>query len=169
MGMDFAMYAYLPCFDTFARTVTCYPAASQPGASSFPSRGIFDTNETDVVAMDGSILTDTRTELDIFMPEWPTLPVQGDVFYIPWEDDVDGGNFVVADVHGQRGNAGGELTLILTRMLPTLVPGYLIEVDALAVGDLDFAMPMMTINPTTTLPVLPYGLASPDFALPVLS
>jgi len=141
MGVDFPAYVYEPCFETFARSVVCYPAVSQPGVPAFGGRGIFDTNETDVVAMDGSIITDTRTELDLLMLEWIPLPVQGDVFDIPDEDDVKGGMFVVSDVHGQKGNAGGEITLILTAMVPTLVPGYELGVVAFNVGGLDIAKP----------------------------
>jgi hypothetical protein len=161
MGVDFATWVYEPCFNTFARTIVFYPAVSQPGVGSFQARGIFDTNEIDVDAMDGSILTNARTELDIFMPEWPVYPKQGDIVDIPWEDDVDGGTFQVADVHG-FGNAGGELTLILSRYGDSKLPGYLVlapnyflgalgwgiaptlgAVDGFFVGSLDFAMPVL--------------------------
>jgi hypothetical protein len=142
MGVDFATWVYSPCFDTFARSLTFYPIVSQPGVAGFVARGIFDTNETDVVAMDGSILTNARTELDIFQPEWGVYPRQGDVVDIPWEDDVDGGVFTVADVHG-FGNAGGELTLILSRYEPSKLTGYLLLAPSYTLGALDFATPAL--------------------------
>jgi hypothetical protein len=140
MAINFPSTVYLPCFDTFARSVTFYPVVSQPGIAGFAARGIFDTNETDVVAMDGSIVTNARTELDIFQPEWAVYPRQGDIVDIPWEDDVDGGVFTIADVHG-FGNAGGELTLILSRYEPSKLTGYLLLANSYSVGALDFAAP----------------------------
>jgi len=139
-SVDFAFWVYEPCFGIFARSVTFYPTVSQPGVGGFVTRGIFDTNDIDVIGQDDEIVTDSRTELDIFMPEWSVLPQQGDTCFIPWESDVDGGAFVVADVHG-HGNAGGELTLTLTRYEQARLAGYL------------FIPP-------------PYALASPSFAAP---
>lgn|SRR5262245_39029114 len=142
MGIDFAFWVYSPCFDTFARSITFYPVVSRPGVAAFAARGIFDTNETDVVAMDGSILTNARTELDIFQPEWSIYPRQGDIIDIPWENDVDGGVFTVADVHG-FGNAGGELTLILSRYEDSKLVGYLVLTPGYSLGALDFAKPVL--------------------------
>jgi len=145
MGVDFAVWVYAPCFDTFARSLTFYPVVSQPGAAGFAARGIFDTNEIDVIAMDGSILTDTRTELDIFQPEWQIYPRQGDIVDIPWENDVDGGVFTVADVHG-IGNAGGEMTLILSRYESgkLINSGYILLAPNYALSSLDFAAPVLS-------------------------
>jgi len=143
VGVDFPTWVYSPVFDTFARTLTFYPVMSQPGVGGFAARGIFDTNEIDVEAMDGSILTNARTELDIFMPEWEIYPQQGDVVDIPFEDDIDGGVFTVADVHG-FGNAGGELTLILSRYEPGKLPGYLLTAASYDLSSLDFATPQLT-------------------------
>jgi len=141
MAVDFAVWVYSPCFDTFARQIMYFPIVSQPGVSGFPARGIFDTNDVDVQALDGSIYTDARTELDIFQPEWAVYPLQGDIVDIPWEDDVDGGVFTVADVHG-HGNAGGELTLTLQRYEPG--------------------------KTGLVFTAWPYTLKSPSFAKPVL-
>src|SRR5262245_30927851 len=143
MPVDFATWVYSPCFDTFARSLTFYPVVSRPGVAGFAARGIFDTEETDVVALDGSILTDSKTRLDIFMPEWTTYPLQGDMVDIPWEADVDGGVFTISDVHG-HGNAGGELTLTLTRYEPDkLVGGYLFLTPSFSLGALSFAKPVL--------------------------
>lgn len=144
MPVNFASWVYGPCFGTFARSLVYYPVVSQPGVGGFDARGIFDTNEVDVIAMDGSIVTDTRTELDIFMPEWPVIPRQGDIVDIPWEEDVDGGVFMIADVHGHRGNAGGEMTLILSRYEDAKMPGYLFTTPGFSVGGPDFAKPVLS-------------------------
>ena len=143
MPVDFPFWVYEPCFETFARSITYYPVVSQPGVGGYAARGIFDTNETDVVGMDGSIYTDARTELDIFMPEWSTYPRQGDLVYIPMEADVDGGNFIVTDVQG-KGNAGGELTLTLGRYEEAKMPGYLVTTASFSVSSLDFAKPVLS-------------------------
>jgi len=142
MAVDFATWVYLPNFDTFARSITFYPLVSQPNVPPFAARGIFDTNEIDVVGMHDEIITDSRTELDIFMPEWSVYPQQGDMVDIPWEADVDGGLFLVADVHG-HGNAGGELTLTLSRHDSRLA-GYLFVIPEFAVGSPSFDKPVLS-------------------------
>jgi len=160
MSVDFATWVYLPNFDVFARQITFYPLMSQPNVPPFAARGIFDTNEIDVVAMNGSIVTDSRTELDIFQPEWSVYPVQGDMVDIPWESDVDGGLFLIADVHG-HGNAGGELTCTLARYDSRLM-GYLVTASAYAVDALGWP------TPPNVGRVDGYSVPSPDFATPVL-
>ena len=144
MGVDFATWVYLPNFDAFARSLTFYPLVSQPSGMPFVARGIFDTNDIDVVGMNNEIITDSRTELDIFMPEWAVYPVQGDVVDIPWEDDVDGGLFQIADVHG-HGNAGGELTCTLARFEQGRLLGYFLKPAqaSFTLGALDFATPAL--------------------------
>jgi hypothetical protein len=144
MGVDFATWVYSPNFDMFARTLMFFPVASQPGVSGFAARGIFDTNETDVQALDGSIYTDARTELDIFQPEWSVYPKQGDMADIPWEDDVDGGLFVVADVHG-HGNAGGELTCTLQRYEQGEGKRFIVTAWPMSLGSPSFAKPPLTV------------------------
>src|SRR5215467_6673430 len=140
MGLDYPFWVYQPCYETFARSITFYPMVSQPGVAGFAARGIFDTNETDVIAMDGSIYTDAKTELDIFMAEWAVYPRQGDIVDIPFEDDIDGGVFVVSDVQG-FGNAGGELSLTLQRYEEAKMPGYLFTTANYSIGALDIAVP----------------------------
>jgi len=143
MAFDFAQWVYSPCFDLFARQITFMPFKSQPNVPPFQSRGIFDTNEVDVIGHENEIITDARTELDIFMPEWSVYPVQGDMVDIAWESDVDGGLFLVNDVHG-HGNAGGELTLTLARY-DTRLMGYLVSAvpGGFALGSPDFAVPTL--------------------------
>ena len=145
MGVDFATWVYGPNFDMWSRSLMFFPVVSQPGISGFGARGIFDTNEVDVQALDGSIYTDARTELDIFQPEWEVYPKQGDVVDIPWEDDIDGGVFTVADVHG-HGNAGGELTLTLQRYEPGPGTDTLFTSWPLMLGSLSFARPVLAIR-----------------------
>src|SRR5262252_2844252 len=143
MSVDFATWVYLPNFDAFARSITIYPRASQPGVAGFAARGSFDTNEVDVIGMDAEIITDCRTELDIFQPEWSVYPLQGDIIDIPPESDVDGGLFEVSDVMG-LGNAGGELTLRLSRFEQGRLLGYLVTTSSFAVGALSFAKPVLS-------------------------
>jgi hypothetical protein len=141
MGVDFATWVYAPNFDAFARLITFIPMVSQPTVPPFAARGIFDTNDIDVLGLDNEIITDSRTELDIFMPEWVVYPLQGDLVDIPWENDVDGGMFVVSDVHG-HGNAGGELTLTLSRY-DTRLAGHFVTTKGYSLGALSFAKPVL--------------------------
>jgi hypothetical protein len=158
-SVDFATWVYEPCFGIFARSITFYPLKSQPNVPAFVARGIFDTNEIDVIGMDSEIITDSRTELDILMPEWSVYPTQGDMVDIPWESDVDGGLFLVSDVHG-HGNAGGELTLTLQRF-DTRLMGYLVVAPNYNVGALAWSNPSIgTVDG--------YSVGSPSFSTPAL-
>jgi hypothetical protein len=114
MAINFALLVYTPCYEVFARPVTFTPVNSQPGQSAYASRGIFDTNEVEVVGLDGSIYQDTRTELYILQSDFTVQPLQGDLVDIPFDSGVAGGSFEIDNVHW-AGNAGGEVTLILKR------------------------------------------------------
>jgi hypothetical protein len=118
MPIDFSNEVYLITRNTFARDVTVTPIASQPGVPSFASYGIFDSKETDVLAEDGSIFSDSKTILDIRVEDFPVEPIQGDRVLVSDMPGAPGGFFEVADVGG-KGNAGGELTLTLKRIVQT--------------------------------------------------
>jgi hypothetical protein len=143
MAVNFAQWVYSPCFDLFARSVTIMPLASQPGQGPYAARGIFDTNEVNVEALDGSIFSDTRTELDIFEPEFPILPQQRDLVNIPFAEDVDGGDFEISDTNA--GNAGGEITLTLRRLEPAKILMRIFNVSDYSLGHPSFATPTLTV------------------------
>jgi len=170
MGVNFATWVYSPCFDTFARTLTYTPLVSQPSVGAFQARGIFDTNERDVLGLDDNIFTDAKTELDIYMPEWPVLPLQGDQVDIPWEDDVDGGTFLVSDVQG-HGNAGGELTLTLQRIVPVkaVLPKVLLSTGMFYIDSPVFARPKPGLPSRVLSKPATYNLGAPSFATPALT
>jgi hypothetical protein len=123
MGLDFPGYVYMPCMEIFARQITVYPYASQPGAAPYTGRGIFDTNEIEIEGLDGSQIEGTRTELDIMESEWTVLPKQDDRVSIPADLMLPGGEFVVSSV-ADKGNAGGEITLVLKRLEEWKLIGY---------------------------------------------
>jgi len=116
MQVNFPLQLYGPLFDFYARPVTINPLVSQPGSPSYDARGILDTKGIDVVAEDGSVFSDARTQLDIRQIEFATMPMQGDTIDIAVDQDVDGGSFEVTSLEGW-GNAGGEITLILKRIV----------------------------------------------------
>jgi len=164
MAVNFLQEVYIPAFNLFSRSVVVSPAISQPGQAAYNARGIFDTNETDVIGLDNQIFSDAKTELDILIDEFPILPKQGDIIFIPYEADVDGGTFEVLDLAGV-GNAGGEITLTLKRIVESntvIITGrYIIGVpvsspariylgtiaQALSydLGPLDYAVPGLTV------------------------
>jgi hypothetical protein len=162
MAIPFPTVAYLPCYEVFARPVTFYPLNSQPGVASYGGRGIFDTNSIEIVAQDGSLYSDTRTELDILQSEFDVLPMQGDRLFIPWDQELDGGSFEVSDV-SDKGNAGGESTLTLRRLVVDKLVG-----TAYTLGALDFARPVLNIV-KAPLTATSYSLASPEADQPVLT
>ena len=118
MPVDFSNEVYLVAFNVFARSITVTPLASQPGVPSFGGYGIFDSKETDVLAEDGSIFSDSKTILDIRSEDFAVEPIQGDRVLVSDMPGARGGFFEISDVGG-KGNAGGELTLTLKRIVPT--------------------------------------------------
>jgi hypothetical protein len=115
MPVNFSDQLYLPNFDTFARVVIVTPVASQPGQGAYPARGIFDTAPIDVVAIDGSIVSEQRTILDLREVEFAVLPLQGDQFAIPADGGLpDAGAWEAIDAVR---NGGGEATFTLRKLM----------------------------------------------------
>lgn len=116
MPIDYATRLYLPLYDTFARTITIVPIGSQPGMRPYNARGIYDSVAIDVVAMDGSILSDQKTVIDIREAEFEILPAQRDHVLIPGDSGLpDEGEFEVIDADS---NGGGETTLTIRKLVP---------------------------------------------------
>jgi hypothetical protein len=114
MGVDYSTTIYLPNFEFFSRAVTITPLASQPNAAPYTARGIFNTDEIDVPAEEGAILTDQRTYIEIREFEFAVLPQQGDHVNIP----ADRGAMVALgdfEIINAWTNGGGETTLTLAR------------------------------------------------------
>jgi hypothetical protein len=130
MLVDLPSDLYRPVYDFWARPVTVTPMASQPGHPAYASRGILKTNETDIVALDGSIISDSKIVLAIIIDEYPTPPMQRDIINIPPHMGLAGGIFEVSDLvgHALTGNSGGELVLVLKEIVvakpPTMVGSY---------------------------------------------
>jgi hypothetical protein len=147
MAVEFATQLYNPCFTMFSRPVTFYPLVSQPGEPAFIGRGIYDSNDYAFDLYGEAILSDAKIELDIFHPEFPIVPMQGDQLYIPTHLFIPGGNFEVTDVSPD--NAGGEITLTLRKMVTASVfplPLYPLNiVPAYTLGALAFAKPPLTV------------------------
>jgi hypothetical protein len=115
MPVNFSDLVYLPNFDTFARAIFITPVASQPGQAAYQARGIFDTVPIDVVALDGSIVSEQRTILDLREVEFAILPVQGDQVAIPADGGLpDAGNWEIID-NSRIG--GGEATMTLRKLM----------------------------------------------------
>ena len=116
MALNFSTLVYLPNMDTFARKVTVTPLASQPGAPAYSSRGIFDTRPVDVAGMDGSIISDQQTILDVRDAEFNAVPEQLDRIHIPADADAGAalGDWEVVDTES---NGGGLTTLILRKFM----------------------------------------------------
>ena len=116
MAVDFSTLVYLPNFDLFARPVTITPLASQPGAPAYTARGIFDTRPVDVAGMDGSIISDQQTILDVRDEEFSVVPEQLDRIHISADPDAgrDLGDYEVTNIES---NGGGETTLVIRKMV----------------------------------------------------
>lgn len=140
MGLAFPTLVYEPCFEVFARPVLVTPLVSQPGAAAYSARGIFDTNSMDIEgeAEEMTYFSSTRTELDIMQTEFTVLPMQGDYISIPDDEMVPGGEFIVSDI-ADKGNAGGEATLVLKRREEWKLVGY-----SFFTQSPDFARPVLT-------------------------
>jgi len=116
VAVNFSTLVYLPNYDTFARAVTITPLASQPGMPAYTARGIYDTRPIDVQALDGSIISDQQTILDIREAEFSVLPQQLDRVFIGSDADAGPalGDFEVVDADS---NGGGETTLVLRKIV----------------------------------------------------
>jgi hypothetical protein len=119
MAINFSTLVYLPNYDTFARAVTITPLASQPGSPAYTARGIYDTRPIDVAAMDGNIISDQQTILDVREAEFTVVPAQLDRVYIGPDADAGPalGDFEVVDADS---NGGGETTLVLRKIMASL-------------------------------------------------
>ena len=117
MGVNYSTAIYLPNFNQWSRPVTFYPVVSQPTVLSYTNRGIFGTVAIDIVAMDGSDISEQRAILDILEAEYLVLPVQQDRVYIP---DDPGGMPSAGwwEINATETNGGGETTLTLRKYTP---------------------------------------------------
>jgi hypothetical protein len=124
VGVNYSLMIYAPNFTQFARPVTFYPVASQPGlGGGFAGRGIFHDGRLDVVLEDGSLYVNQETSLDILESDFAGVPMlqQFDRVNIP--QDPGGmpaeGDFEVTTV---TRNGGGETNLILREWSATSSP-----------------------------------------------
>jgi hypothetical protein len=113
MAINYSAMVYEHAQNTFSRLVTFTP---QDGSSAFPGRGIMDTDPIDVMAEDGSVISETRVVLDIRDDEYAVVPRQGD--RVDVGPDISGipaqGPFVIVEVEP---NGGGETTLTLRHIV----------------------------------------------------
>jgi hypothetical protein len=122
MALDFSTLVYLPNYDTFARPITITPLASQPGAPAYAARGIFGTRPVDVPALDGAIVSDQQTIMDIREAEFNVLPEQLDRIFIEADDEAGAtgnelGEYEIVDA---QTNGGGETTLVIRKVRAAL-------------------------------------------------
>ena len=115
MAVNWSVQVYSAQYTAFARPVTFTPAKSQPSEGAYGARGIFDTVPIDIVAENGSLISDTKTILDILESEFAVLPVQGDRVHIPATIGIPAaGTFEIID---SDSNGGGETTLQLRKWM----------------------------------------------------
>jgi hypothetical protein len=114
MAINYSTMVYIHAQNTFSRPVTFTPKSGDP----FAGRGIMDIDPIDVLAEDGSVVSETRVVLDIRDDEYTVMPVQGDRVDVP--ADISGipaqGAFYIVD---SDPNGGGETTLTLRRIVET--------------------------------------------------
>jgi hypothetical protein len=114
MAINYSTMVYEHAQNVFGRQVTFTPKDGPP----FVGRGIMDIDPVDVLAEDGSLISETRVVLDIRDEEFAVMPKQGD------RADIGGdpsgipaqGPFEIID---SDPNGGGETTLTLRRIVPT--------------------------------------------------
>jgi hypothetical protein len=115
-GVNYSTMVYLPAYDLYARPVTFYPYTSQPAASAYLGRGIYDTRLIQVAGLDGSFLMDQQTILDIREVEFAVLPQQKDRLTIG--QATNGPDLGEFEVVMSSSNGGGETTLIIRKWVP---------------------------------------------------
>jgi hypothetical protein len=127
MGVDFANNLYVLCQSEFGRPIEVFPYVSQPGAASYPGRGIWNSDGIEFPADAGALVSDQRTICDILEQEFPIMPKQGDQISFPLDPNGPAmGPFEITDLWT---NAGGETTLAL-KLIKAAAPTPPIFIDA---------------------------------------
>jgi hypothetical protein len=162
-GVDWPGTTYGPNYDYFARTIIITPVVSQPGVGAYNARGIYNTGDAWVPGLDGSLIASAMTIVDILVAEFPILPAQGDLIFIP-DTTCPGGSFEIGNVSGD--DAGGEITLTLKRAESMLL-AWNISVLDYDLGSPVFDAPHFTTN--TTFAVPDFDVASPIADTPDLT
>jgi hypothetical protein len=115
MPIDFSANVYTPNYAVFARQITINPLASQPNQQPYLARGIYNTVAIDVMALDGSIVSEQKTILDILDADFSVLPMQHDRITIPADGTIPAlGDFEITD---SKSNGGGETTLDIRKIV----------------------------------------------------
>jgi hypothetical protein len=123
MPLNFSTLVYLPVYDYFARPVIFTPSG---GGSPYNARGVFDTDDIDLILEDGSVFSDQKTVLYIREIEFSVLPKQFDLVSIPAVEDIPAaGDFVVNDAGS---NGGGETKLELRKQVTPKPPNAVVLV-----------------------------------------
>lgn len=117
MGIDFSTLVYLPNYDFWGRDIIVTPIKSNPSASAYGARGIYNSGAIDIMTEAGNIVSDNETTLDIrdneFFDIGQPLPIQGDLITIPADGNVPAaGDFEVTDTNA---GDGGETTLAIRK------------------------------------------------------
>ena len=115
MAIDFTNKIYSLTQDLYSVSCTFNPLKSQPGMSTYAARGIFDTRPIDVMAEDGSIISEQQTIFDIREAEYAILPIQGDRVSIPF--DCNGAPLGDYEIMDADTNGGGETTLVIRKIM----------------------------------------------------
>lgn len=116
MPINWSEAVYKVCQDVFAVPITIHPIFSQPDGSSYEARGIYTTDDVDILTEDGGVYSDQRTICDIRTAEFAILPQQKDRITIPFDScGVPLGEFEIVDTNL---NGGGEMTLEVRKWLP---------------------------------------------------
>lgn len=115
MAIDFSILAYEHAHELLARPIVVTPLVSQPGQPAYENAGIYHTDELNVLALDGSIISEQRTELYILESAFTVLPEQGDLVEIPVVDTIKAaGLFKIKDAST---NDGIETMLTLSKVV----------------------------------------------------
>jgi hypothetical protein len=118
MAVNLDVLLQSPTFDFWAVPVTFSPLASQPGQPTYPGRGILNTYILDVAGLDGSIISDQRTILDIRESEFAVMPEQNDHVIVPLDcNGVPKGEYQIIDASS---NGGGQ-TMLTIRKFETMM------------------------------------------------
>lgn len=120
MAINWSTQVYDPIFTALARPVNFNAVKSAPGNPVYTGRGIYSTTSADFLGEDSTIISDTRTILDVREAEFSVVPVQGDRLSIPAHVGMpDLGTFEVID---SNTNGGGETTLFLRKWKTASIP-----------------------------------------------
>lgn len=110
--IDFDALVLKPAMNTFARPITVFPLASQPGAPAYPARAVWRLERNvDLALEDGGVLSSDVLTLGARLSEFVVPPQAGDQVDVPLSGAMPALGLYYIDDTDDDGEGGTKWTL----------------------------------------------------------